>query len=84
MTDTEVMLATSNAKTVARCLHANQRVLATCHMGLNRSALVCALAMLRAFDVNANEAIDQIRRARGSSALGNPHFVRLIQRCDKA
>jgi protein-tyrosine phosphatase len=83
MYDVEITSAVSNARTITRCLHANQRVLVTCRMGLNRSALVAGLAMWRAFDMTAAEVIDQIRGARGPLALSNKNFVRLIQRCDK-
>lgn len=82
MYDAEVALALSNARTVARYLHSGQRVLVTCAMGLNRSALVAGLAMQRAFGMPSDEVIDQIREARSPSALGNKNFTRLIRACD--
>ena len=82
MYDTEVALAISNARTVSRYLHTGQRVLVTCAMGLNRSALVAALAMQQAFGMSAEEVVGQIRETRSSLALSNPNFVRLIQRCE--
>ncbi len=83
MYEHEVWLAVTNAKTVARCLQAGQRVLVTCALGLNRSALISALAMQRAFDMTADEAIDQIRHYRGSSALHNKQFVKLIKQNER-
>jgi len=83
MTDHEITIAVTNGGTVSRYLHAGHRVLATCHMGLNRSALIAGLAMQRAFDMTAEEVVEQIRGQRGSSALGNPNFVRLLQRADR-
>jgi protein-tyrosine phosphatase len=83
MYDHEVMLVTSNAKTVARYLHTGQRVLVTCAMGLNRSALVAALAMRRAYGMSAEETIGQIRAARSPLALSNRNFVQLLQRYEE-
>jgi protein-tyrosine phosphatase len=82
MYDVEVALAMSNARTVARYLQSGQRVLVTCAMGLNRSALVAGLAMQRAFGMRADDVIEQIRDARSPSALGNKNFVRLLRSCD--
>ena len=80
MTREEVDAAISGGRTVARFLTAHQRVLVTCAMGLNRSALVAALAMQDAFDMSADEAIYRIREARGPVALSNPNFTGLIDR----
>ena len=80
MNNVEVALAISNARTVARYLSAGHRVLVTCHAGLNRSALIAALAMQLAFEMTADEAISQLRRARGAFALSNRNFERLVRR----
>lgn len=82
MYDVEVALAMSNARTIARYLQTGQRVLVTCALGLNRSALVAGLAMQRAFGMSSDEVIDQIRTARSESALGNKNFTRLLRACD--
>jgi protein-tyrosine phosphatase len=76
----EIVLATSNARTMARYLHAGHRVLSTCHMGLNRSALVAGLAMRQAFGMSPTDVIEQIRSQRGPRALSNPRFRQLIHR----
>lgn len=76
----EMVLATSNARTVARYLTAGHRVLSTCYMGLNRSSLVAGLAMRQAFDMSADDVIEQIREQRGPLALSNRNFRRLIHR----
>ena len=83
MYDHEVMLVTSNARTISRYLHTGQRVLVTCAMGLNRSALVAGLAMQRAFDMSTEDVVGQIRATRSALALSNPGFVRLLQRAER-
>lgn len=75
----QITLAISTARTVARYLASHRRVLATCHMGLNRSSLIAALAMRVAYDTKPDVAIGAIRAARGTQALRNPNFVRLIR-----
>lgn len=80
----DAAIVTSNAKTVARYLDNGARVLITCRAGMNRSALVAALAMLLAYDMSATEAIDQIRRARSPHALFNPRFEQFIHDFDRA
>lgn len=55
---------------------ADQRVLVTCAMGMNRSGLVVGLALL-ALGTTAPGAVEAVRRAR-PGALFNPHFVKLI------
>jgi protein-tyrosine phosphatase len=68
------------AKDVGDALLASHRVLVTCAMGLNRSALVAALAMARATRMSAAEIIGRIRRRRSANALFNPHFQEIIKR----
>lgn len=64
---------------VARRLRAGKRVLSTCAMGLNRSALVAGLAMSEAYGMGADEIIGRIRGARGAWSLSNPHFEKLLR-----
>ena len=71
--------AISAARTVARYLRAGQRVLVTCHLGLNRSSLIAGLAMRLAYGTKVDNVITTIREARGPQALRNPHFVRLLR-----
>lgn len=79
MTPDEIALATKTAERVARRLRAGHRVLLTCQMGLNRSALVAALAMHEIYGMSADEIITRLRRARGSWSLSNPNFERLLR-----
>lgn len=74
----EIDLAISSARTVKRHLESGQRVLVTCAMGLNRSALIAALALRFVYKMGPDEAIGRLRAARGPEALGNPSFRRLI------
>jgi protein-tyrosine phosphatase len=75
----EIAIATKTASRVARRLRAGRRVLVTCAMGLNRSALIAALAMHEVYGMSADEIIARIRRVRGSWALSNPNFERLLR-----
>jgi len=71
--------ALSAAVSVARALRAGQRVLVTCHAGLNRAALVAALALARITRMTADEIVQTMKLRRHPLALSNPSFVRLIQ-----
>jgi protein-tyrosine phosphatase len=75
----EIEGAIVTGQRVARRLRMGKRVLSTCAMGLNRSALVAGLAMSAAYGMGADEIVERIRRARGAWALSNPHFVQLLR-----
>lgn len=75
----EIAAALGGATRVARRLNEGRRVLVTCAMGLNRSALVAALAMHEVHGMGADEIIARLRRARGSWALSNPNFEKLLR-----
>lgn len=81
----EIVMALRAADRVARRLRAGRRVLVTCALGLNRSALVAALAMRAVYGMKPDEIIERIRRARGRWALSNPNFEKLIRvvSCDR-
>ena len=79
MREDEIALAAKAAGRVARRLRAGRRVLVTCAMGLNRSALIAALAMHDVFGMGADEIVIRLRRARGVWALSNPNFERLLR-----
>jgi len=79
MREDEIALATKTAGRVARRLRAGRRVLVTCAMGLNRSALIAALAMHDVFGMGADEIITRLRSARGAWALSNPNFEKLVR-----
>ena len=74
LSDVDKALVTANARTVARYLESGACVLTTCWQGWNRSALVAAVAMQIAFDMDADTAIEQIRATRSPNALSNPRF----------
>ena len=75
----EIVVATKAAGRVARRLRAGKRVLVTGAMGLNRSALIAALAMHDVFGMSADEIVGRLRGARGAWALSNPNFERLVR-----
>ena len=64
-----------------------KKVLVTCAKGVNRSALIAALALVLAGST-AQQAISTIRKARkpvsGALPLFNQHFVKLIKEVDQA
>jgi protein-tyrosine phosphatase len=77
---TQARLVMQTAVVVAQAIVAGKRVLVTCHMGLNRSALVIALALHQLTTMNHEQIVEHIRRQRSLSALGNKHFVAIIER----
>lgn len=79
----DAALVVSNARTVARYLQGGACVLVTCRAGLNRSALIAALAMCLVHEMDADDAIEQIRRARSPHALFNPRFEQFIRDFDR-
>lgn len=79
MRNDEIVTATKAAARVARRLRAGQRVLVSCAMGLNRSALIAAIAMHDVYGLRADEIVRRIRRARGMWALSNPNFEKLLR-----
>lgn len=77
-TAAERRVATGAARSVHRHRLRGHRVLVTCQMGLNRSGLVSALA-LRQAGLPPCDAIQAVRDARSRYALGNHHFVKMIE-----
>jgi len=77
-TNSEIAQAIDAGKAVARRIARGQRVLVTCHMGLNRSGLIVALALVN-LHCPAREAIKRIRKARGPLALGNRYFRQILR-----
>lgn len=75
----EIADASKAAERVARRLRAGRRVLVTCQMGLNRSALIAALAMHEVYGMSADEIVKRLRRERGSWSLSNPNFEKLLR-----
>lgn len=79
LTPGEARLAISRGRVVAQELAAGKRVLVTCYAGWNRSALVASLALATITRMTAGEIVVLMRGRRSPSALGNKHFVRLIE-----
>jgi len=80
-TPREVELALRAAKVVNLQRRKGRRVLVSCYMGVNRSGLVTALALMLNGS-SAQSAIRRIRAARkvdGYTPLSNPHFVALLK-----
>lgn len=79
-TGLEVETALAAASDVAKYVGNGEKTLVTCAAGLNRSALVVALALLRLRpNLTPDEIIERIRRRRAPMALNNPYFVELIR-----
>lgn len=76
----QIRLVMQTAVAVAKAIIAGKRVLVTCHLGLNRSALVVALALYQLTTMDAAQIVEHIRRHRSMSALSNTHFVTIIER----
>ena len=79
MYEDEIAGAMKAAARVARRLRAGRRVLVTCQMGLNRSALIAVIAIHDVYGMGAAEIIARLRRARGSWAMSNPNFEKLLR-----
>lgn len=71
--------AVQAASSVARLLLQGEKILVTCFAGINRSGLVVALALHRAFGYSGRSCIELVRRRRvlayGDTALRNLAFV---------
>lgn len=79
LTSNQIQLVAMVAAHVAKNMDSGLVTLVTCWAGLNRSGLVCALAlMLCKKHYSALDAIQLVRKARGPYALSNEHFVELL------
>lgn len=67
------------AKVVAAFDFAGKAVIVSCHMGLNRSGVVAALALVLE-GATPDEAVESVRAARGPLALCNRSFVELVRK----
>jgi hypothetical protein len=66
------------ARLVAAAVRAGGRVLVTCHMGLNRSGLVTALALWELGAGTGAQVVEQVKAAR-RFALNNPIFANWLR-----
>lgn len=74
----EMREAVRAAGKVISWLRDRKRVLVTCHMGLNRSGVICALALCKGKGMTPVRAVNTVRAARGPSALRNPYFLKFL------
>lgn len=77
LTATERARLVTASRFAAQHLAAGYNALFTCEMGLNRSALVATMTLIRLGMPRAS-AVACARRLRGSLALNNPRFVEII------
>lgn len=75
----EMAEAVRAAGKVLAWLKARKRVLVTCHAGLNRSGLICALVLCKAKGMSPKEAVETVRAARGPNALRNQYFLDFLE-----
>jgi protein-tyrosine phosphatase len=75
----ELDAASKCSKLVGRALIAGKKVLVTCAMGLNRSALIAALALKQLTFCTPEQAILALRKARSDRALNNPRFIAYLR-----
>lgn len=66
------------ARFVTMAIRSGQRVYVACHMGLNRSGLVTALAV-RELTGWSGRAAARMVQARRAGALSNEHFLRYVE-----
>lgn len=75
MVKREAAEAVRAAGKVISWLRGRKRVLVTCHMGLNRSGIICALALCKGKGMSPDQAVKTVREARGPNALRNQYFL---------
>lgn len=79
LTGGEIRRAVSGGKLVGKSLAAGCRVLVTCAMGINRSALVASIGLGTVNRLTADQLIALMRRRRHPDALGNEHFQKILR-----
>lgn len=81
----EIKTALSAARKVQQFRRQGARVLVTCAQGINRSALIAALALMME-GLSARKAIAQIRRNRKAhmKPLSNKAFVQVLRQYERA
>lgn len=76
----ELRRALAGGAAVAEALSKGKRVLVTCAAGINRSALVAGLALVRHTKMTADEIVKLMRERRHPDCLFNQHFVEVLKR----
>lgn len=82
-TQREAQVAVQAGRAVAGWVRRGKKVLVTCGMGLNRSALIATVALMTR-GMTSSEAVEKVRAARGKLALHNPQYVSLLRRLEDA
>ncbi len=72
--------ALTTGRAVADELVAGKRVLVTCAMGINRSALVACLALGLVTEMTPQQLVANVRAKRNPKCLSNEHFVKILGR----
>lgn len=67
------------ARDLSKFVRRREKMLVTCHMGLNRSGLMSALLLHHAYGLSGIEAVNRVRTKR-PNALGNHSFVDYLRR----
>lgn len=79
LTSDQVRMVMGTARLVADCLVKRKNILVTCSQGINRSALVAALALAYVTRLTADDLIRIMRLRRNPNALFNRHFQGLLR-----
>lgn len=80
LTRAETTLALGTGRAVANALLRGKTVLVTCAMGINRSALVAALALGLITTLSADQLVAVLRARRNPLCLSNAGFRDVLQR----
>lgn len=83
MSNNTMALVFVTAKLVAEAHKAGGKVLVTCYAGINRSALIAALA-LKTLGYSSFFAIESLRENRNKRCLENKTFERLVSGTNKS
>jgi protein-tyrosine phosphatase len=76
-TGDELRIATSAARVVAKQLRDGHKTIVTCHMGINRSGLISALALHFHLGISGADALARVRQRR-FGALTNRFFSQYL------
>lgn len=76
----QIRLTLDTAAKVVAAIASKQRVLVTCRAGLNRSALVAAMALAKLTRMTAPEIMIHLRAKRDPDCMFNPHFQSYLRR----
>lgn len=79
----EARVAVQAGRAVAGWLRLGKKVLISDVLGLNRSALIAAVALMTR-SIPSAQAINTVRDARGVDALLNPSLLTLLRRLEDA